>query len=92
MIPFLNIDFKLTNEPTQFNCFMNSIVQAVWHCKPANDALKEVKEWRQQTITNVGGNVRAQDIRNRKEYQLVAHLQGLFEEAQQSHTVLRESL
>ena len=51
LAPFLNIDLKLTNEPTQFNCFMNSIVQAIWHCKPANEALKEVQDLGDETLS-----------------------------------------
>ena len=74
LAPFLNIDFKLTNEPTQFNCFMNSIVQAIWHCKSANEALKEVQDLAQEAQPSVGGGKRSTDLHSCKEYQLVTHL------------------
>jgi hypothetical protein len=33
-------DFLLSNEPNQFNCFMNSIIQAMWHCGTIKEAIQ----------------------------------------------------
>ena len=39
--PKLNqFDFLLTNEPNQFNCFMNSIIQVMWHCSTIKDSIQ----------------------------------------------------
>lgn len=62
---------------------MNSVVQALWHCKTVNDALAEVKELGDQAL--IAGDKRGADLRDSTEYQLVSHLQALFDEATQSH-------
>ena len=93
--PHQNIDFLLTNEPTQFNCFMNSVVQAIWHCKPANDALKQVQDLSEEQLTMSAAGKKGNQIgklHSSREYQLVSHLQGLFDEAAENHAALQESL